>query len=54
MSRANSSVGVTIAWSAVGTFLILLVCKFTTGLRVSEEDELAGLDSSQHDEVMDH
>jgi Amt family ammonium transporter len=46
--------GVTVAWSAAGTFLILLICKFTTGLRVSEEDELAGLDASQHDEVMDH
>lgn len=46
--------GVTILWSAVGTFIILLICKFTTGLRVSEEDEMAGLDASQHDEVMDH
>ncbi|EGF90424.1 ammonium transporter family protein [Asticcacaulis biprosthecium C19] len=46
--------GVTIAWSVVGTFIILVICKFTTGLRVSEADEEAGLDSSQHDEVMDH
>lgn len=46
--------GVTIAWSAIVTFIILVICKFTTGLRVSEEEELAGLDSSQHDEVMDH
>ncbi len=46
--------GITIAWSAVGTLLILIICKFTTGLRVSEADELAGLDSSQHDEVLDH
>jgi Amt family ammonium transporter len=44
----------TIVWSAVGTLLILIICKFTTGLRVSEADELAGLDSSQHDEVLDH
>ncbi len=45
---------VVIAWSAIGTLIILIICKFTTGLRVSEADELAGLDSSQHDEVMDH
>ena len=44
----------TIVWSAVGTLLILIICKFTTGLRVSEADEEAGLDASQHDEVMDH
>ncbi|WP_349322132.1 ammonium transporter [Asticcacaulis sp. MM231] len=46
--------GVTIAWSAVGTFLILIICKFTTGLRVTADQEEAGLDSSLHDEVMDH
>jgi Amt family ammonium transporter len=46
--------GVVIAWSGIGTLLILIICKFTTGLRVSEADELAGLDASQHDEVMDH
>ena len=46
--------GITIVWSAVGTLIILIICKFTTGLRVSEADELAGLDASLHDEVMDH
>ncbi len=46
--------GVTIVWSAIGTLIILIICKFTTGLRVSEADEEAGLDASQHDEVMDH
>lgn len=44
----------TIAWSAIGTFIILVICKFTTGLRVSEADEEAGLDSSLHDEAMHH
>ncbi|ESQ94308.1 ammonium transporter [Asticcacaulis benevestitus] len=44
----------TIVWSAVGTFIILVICKFTTGLRVTAEQEEAGLDSSLHDEVMDH
>jgi Amt family ammonium transporter len=41
----------TILWSAIGTFIILVICKFTTGLRVSEADEEAGLDSALHDEV---
>ncbi len=46
--------GVTIAWSAIGTLIILIICKFTTGLRVTADQEEAGLDSSLHDEVMDH
>jgi len=44
----------TVVWSAVGTLIILIICKFTTGLRVTAEQEEAGLDSSLHDEVMDH
>ena len=43
----------TIAWSAVVTFLILVVCKFTTGLRVTEAEETEGLDSTLHGEVLD-
>ncbi|MBU1385577.1 MAG: ammonium transporter [Alphaproteobacteria bacterium] len=45
--------GVTIGWSAVVTFLILIVCKFTTGLRVSAEQESEGLDGHLHGEVME-
>ncbi|MDV6329437.1 ammonium transporter [Asticcacaulis sp. 201] len=45
---------VTILWSAIGTLIILIICKFTTGLRVTADQEEAGLDSSLHDEVMDH
>jgi len=41
----------TILWSGIGTFIILVICKFTTGLRVSEADEEVGLDSALHDEV---
>ena len=36
------------AWSAVATFGILMVCRFTTGLRVSAEDEFLGLDLAVH------
>jgi len=38
------------AWSAVGTFAVLMVCRFTTGLRVSRDSEVEGLDYSQHGE----
>ena len=38
----------TIAWCAVGTFVILMICKFTTGLKVSEEGEIEGLDVALH------
>jgi Amt family ammonium transporter len=42
----------TIGWTAVGTFLILMVCKYTTGLRVSEEAEVEGLDMALHGEAL--
>jgi Amt family ammonium transporter len=44
------SVVVTIIYSAIVTFVILMVVKALTGLRVSLEEEIAGLDSSQHRE----
>ena len=44
----------TIVYSAVGTLIILFICKFTTGLRVSEAEEAAGLDTSLHGETLDH
>ena len=42
----------TIVWSGVATFLILMVCKVTTGLRVTQEDEVIGLDLALHGEAM--
>ena len=42
----------TIVWCAVATFVILMICKFTTGLRVSEDGEIEGLDLSQHGEAL--
>ncbi|MFN4296098.1 MAG: ammonium transporter [Brevundimonas sp.] len=44
----------TIAWSAIGTFVILLICKFTTGLRVRPEEEETGLDTVIHGEALEH
>jgi Amt family ammonium transporter len=43
---------VAIAWglAIVGTLLILKLVDVTIGLRVSEEEEVQGLDLSQHGE----
>jgi Amt family ammonium transporter len=48
----NQLVGVAIAWvlAIVGTLLILKMVDVTIGLRVSEDDEIQGLDLSQHGE----
>jgi len=43
--------GVTVVFSFVATMVILRVTDVTVGLRVTEEHEEAGLDSSQHGEV---
>jgi Amt family ammonium transporter len=45
-------VSVTIAWTAVATLVILYICKFTVGLRVSEEAEVEGLDIALHGEAL--
>ena len=44
----------TIAWSAVVTFIILVICKFTTGLRVTDAQEAEGLDTTLHGEALEH
>jgi len=41
-----------IAWSGIGTFLILMICKYTTGLRVTKDQEIEGLDYTQHGETL--
>ena len=48
----NQLVGVLIAWALaiVGTLIILKIVDLTVGLRVNEEQELEGLDLSQHGE----
>lgn len=53
-SLLNQAIGLlaVIAWSGIGTFLILMVCKFTTGLRVPKDEEIEGLDYTQHGETL--
>jgi ammonium transporter, Amt family len=48
----NQLVGVAISWvlAIVGTLIILKLVDVTIGLRVSEEEEVQGLDLSQHGE----
>jgi Amt family ammonium transporter len=48
----NQLVGILCAWgfALVGTIVILKVVDLTTGLRVPEEQEIAGLDITQHGE----
>jgi len=48
----NQLVGVAIAWTLaiVGTLIILKLVDVTIGLRISEEEEVQGLDLSQHGE----
>jgi Amt family ammonium transporter len=44
------AVGVTIAYTSVVTFIIFMVIKTIAGLRVDTEEEVNGLDESQHGE----
>ena len=48
----NQLIGIVIAWvlAIVGTLIILKLVDLTIGLRVSEEEEVQGLDLSQHGE----
>ena len=49
--RQLVAMGAVLGWSFVVTAIILFAIKATMGLRVSEEDELAGLDRSEHGEL---
>ncbi|HEY7997802.1 MAG TPA: ammonium transporter [Pseudolabrys sp.] len=45
-------IGVTIVWSSVVTFIILKVIEVIVPLRVRKEDEVMGLDVTQHGEAL--
>ncbi len=49
---ANNALGALLTWvlAAVGTFIILKLVDAVIGLRVSEAEEIEGLDLSQHGE----
>ena len=46
-----AGVGIAVVLGVAGTFVILKLVDLTIGLRVSEEEELAGLDATQHGEI---
>ena len=48
--RQLGAIGASWGWAFVMTMVILVLMKYTMGLRVSEEDEEQGLDMSQHGE----
>jgi len=45
------SLGITVGWSVIATVLIVVIIRATVGLRVTEEQEMAGLDSAEHGET---
>jgi len=45
------SVLVTVGWSGGGSVIALWIAKYTVGLRVSEQDESTGLDTTSHGET---
>ena len=44
------SVGITVLWTGIASFAILKLIELFTGLRVDQQDEIEGLDLSQHGE----
>jgi ammonium transporter, Amt family len=48
----NQVMGIAIAWgfASVGTIVLLKIVDLITGVRVSEEEEIEGLDVTQHGE----
>ena len=48
------AVAIAVVWSAVVAAIALVICKFTVGLRVTEEQEAEGLDLSEHGEAAYH
>lgn len=41
-----------VAWSTAGTLIVLAICKATTGLRVTRDQEIEGLDYALHGEAL--
>ena len=48
------SVGITIVWCAIATFVLYKIVNFVVGMRVSDESERTGLDTTSHGETAYH
>ncbi len=46
-----TGVGATMAYSFIGSLIILKIIDVTVGLRVTTEEEVQGLDLTQHSEI---
>ena len=44
------SVGITVLWTGIASYAILKLIDLITGLRVDQQDEIEGLNLSQHGE----
>ena len=45
---SGQPIAATIGFTGAATLIVFLAIKYTVGLRVSEDEELAGLDISEH------
>ncbi|TGQ74757.1 ammonium transporter [Mesorhizobium sp. M00.F.Ca.ET.186.01.1.1] len=52
LAKQAYGVGVTIVWTAIATLVILYIVKALVGLRPSTQEEVEGLDVTQHGEVV--
>ncbi len=48
--RQLAGIGTSVAWAAVGTFIIMIILKKVMKVRVAEKEETEGLDHSEHGE----
>ena len=48
LGKQLGGMGVTIAWTVVTIFIAFTVIRMTVGLRVTEEEEITGLDTTEH------
>ena len=50
MWAQTKGVGIAIVWSGLATAIVGLAIKYTIGWRISEEDEVDGIDFAEHGE----
>jgi Amt family ammonium transporter len=48
LGKQLGGMGVTIAWTVVTIFIAFTVIRMTVGLRVTEDEEITGLDTTEH------
>jgi Amt family ammonium transporter len=51
LGKQVTAIGATLAFSGIASFVLLKVIDATIGLRVTQDDEIAGLDITQHSEA---